>query len=376
MPWKACDSMALRQEFVSLAMREEANISRLCVRYGISRKTGYKWLARHREMGPEGLRDRSRRPRHSPYQTCLAIERAVLEVRDAHSCWGGRKIRRFLLDRGLAEEDVPAASTITEVLRRHGRITEEASRQAKPCQRFEHPRPNDLWQMDFKGHFGLRGDGRCHPLTVLDDHSRFSVALRACGNEQGVTVQAELTCVFRCYGLPLAMLMDNGSPWGSDAEHHFTPLTTWLMEQGIRVTHGRPYHPQTQGKDERFHRTLKAELLRGREFSDLADCQSRFDPWREMYNTERPHEALGLDVPASRYQVSPREFVESPVPWDYGPGAITRKVCAKGCISLRGREHKVGKAFRGRRVGLRPLGQDGLLGVYFCRTKIHEINLR
>ena len=189
-------------------------------------------------------------------------------------------------------------------------------------------------------------------------------------------MQAELTCVFRRYGLPLAMLMDNGSPWGSDAEHHFTPLTVWLMDQGIRVTHGRPYHPQTQGKDERFHRTLNAELLRGRAFSDLADCQSRFDPWREMYNTERPHEALELDVPASRYQVSPREFVESPLPWDYGPGAITRKVCAKGCISLHGREHKVGKAFRGRRVGLRPLGQDGLLGVYFCRTKIHEINLR
>lgn len=376
MPWKACDIMSLRHEFVSLAMGEGVNISRLCVRYGISRKTGYKWLARHRETGMEGLRDRSRRPRHSPHQTRLAIEQAVLEVRDAHSSWGGRKIRRFLLDRGLAKEDVPAPSTITEVLRRHGRITEEASRQAKPCQRFEHPWPNDLWQMDFKGHFGLRDAGRCHPLTVLDDHSRFSVALRACVNEQGATVQAELTRVFRCYGLPLAMLMDNGSPWGSDAEHHFTPLTVWLMEQGVRVTHGRPYHPQTQGKDERFHRTLKAELLRGREFLDLADCQSRFDPWRDMYNTERPHEALALEVPASRYQVSPREFVELPVPWDYGPGTITRKVCVKGRISLHGREYKVGKAFRGRRVGLRPLDQDGLLGVYFCRTKIHEINLR
>jgi transposase InsO family protein len=374
MPWKECDRMSLREEFVSLATGEGANVSELCRRFGVSRKTGYKWLARFGEEGRAGLADRSRRPRRSPQKTEGWLERAVLRIRDANPCWGGRKIRRRLQD--LGHGHVPAASTITEILRRDGRIDEEASRQAAPAQRFEHARPNDLWQMDFKGHFALSGGGRCHPLSVLDDHSRFAVALRACSNEQGSTVQAELTVVFRRYGLPRAMLMDNGSPWGSDEVHRHTPLTVWLMEQGIRISHGRPYHPQTQGKDERFHRTLQAELLRGREFWDLADCQAHFDPWRDVYNTQRPHEALELAVPASRYEVSLRPFVESPRQWDYGPTATTRKVYDQGVISFRGREYKVGRPFRGRRVGLRPLDQDGRYGVYFCRTKIHEIDLR
>lgn len=255
------------------------------------------------------------------------MEEAVLKLRDCHPVWGGRKIRRRLQD--LGEDPVPAASTITEILHRHGRIDAEASRKAGAMQRFEHEAPNDLWQMDFKGHFGLRGGGRCHPLTVLDDHSRFSLGLRSCGNERSETVRGELILIFQRYGLPRAMLMDNGSPWGSDADHRHTLLTVWLMEQGIRVTHSRPYHPQTQGKDERFHRTLKAELLQGREFADLSDCQGHFDPWRDVYNTQRPHEALGLAVPASRYALSSRAFVEQPQPWDYGPGAVSEGVYAR-----------------------------------------------
>jgi len=302
------------------------------------------------------------------------MEQRVLDVRSAHPAWGGRKIRRWLHDRG--HQRVPVASTITEILRRHGLIDEEASRQARAMTRFEHPEANDLWQMDFKGHFAMAQGGRCHPLTVLDDHSRFSVALRACEDERGETVRGELTKVFRCYGLPRVMLMDNGSPWGSDEQHRHTPLTVWLMEQGIRVTHGRPDHPQTQGKDERFHRTLKAELLRGREFADLVEAQERFDPWRDTYNTERPHEALSLGVPASRYHMSPRRYVESPSEWDYGPGAVTRSVQEKGYINYRGAIYRVGKAFRGRRVGLRPLDADGVYGVYFCQTHVCEIDLR
>lgn len=373
MPWKECDSMSLREEFVSLAMSEGSNISFLCHRFGISRKTAYKWLHRYRKQGREGLQDCSRRPRRSPSRTETWMEETVLKLRDRHPAWGGRKIRRRLQDVGT--DNVPAASTITAILRRHGRIDAAASAKATAFVRFEHESPNDLWQMDFKGHFGLREGGRCHPLTVLDDHSRFSLGLRACDNEQAGTVRNELRLIFRRYGLPRAMLMDNGAPWSSDTHHRHTFLTVWLMEQGIRVTHGRPYHPQTQGKEERFHRTLLAELLRGREFSDLTDCQQRFDPWRDMYNTERPHEALGLAVPARRYRLSPRRFQEEPPPWDYGPGAETRKVYNKGLISYHGREYKIGKAFQGKRVGIRRLPEEGLLGVYYCQTKIHEINL-
>ena len=374
MPWRECDRMSLREEFVVLASQERASVSELCRRFGISRKTGYKWLGRYRSGGHGALLDRSRRPESTPKRTPREMEERVVDVRCRHRAWGGRKIRRWLLNRG--HRAVPAASTITEILRRHGLIDEGASQKARALVRFEHAKPNELWQMDFKGHFALASGGRCHPLTVLDDHSRFALALRACGNEQAATVQQQLTGVLRCYGLPLAMLMDNGSPWGSDAHHRHTPLTAWLMEQGIRITHGRPYHPQTQGKEERFHRTLQAELLRGREFVDLEDSQRHFDPWRDEYNTQRPHEALQLAVPASRYQVSPRPYVESPALWDYGPGAVTRKVCGNGRISFRGREYKIGKPFRGRSVGLRPSDADGLYGVYFCRTQIRRIDLR
>src|SRR5262249_9640533 len=153
--------------------------------------------------------------------------------------------------------------------------------------------------------------GRCHPLTVLDDHSRFALGLEACANEQGVTVQERLTTIFRRYGLPRRMTMDNGSPWGNDSTHPHTPLTVSLMRLGIGVGHSRPYHPQTQGKDERFHRTLKVEVLHGRTFRDLPHCQAAFDEWRTVYNVQRPHEALAMATPGSRYAISARPFPAS-----------------------------------------------------------------
>jgi transposase InsO family protein len=162
----------------------------------------------------------------------------------------------------------------------------------RTVQRFERASPNELWQMDFKGHFAMVGGGRCHPLTVLDDHSRYSIGLRACENQQATTVMRELVTMFQQYGLPVQMLMDNGSPWGDSGGQPWTIVTSWLIRLGIRVTHIRPHHPQTQGKDERFHRTLKAEVLRDRSHLDLPACQSDFDPWRDIYNRERPHEAL------------------------------------------------------------------------------------
>ncbi len=164
-------------------------------------------------------------------------------------------------------------------------------------QRFERATPNELWQMDFKGHFKL-DQGRCHPLTILDDHSRFLLGLHACSNQLWQTVQSQLTLTFRAYGLPECMLMDNGSPWGDDRESRHTIFTAWLMRLGVNVTYGRPFHPQTQGKDERLHRTFKAELLQGMQFHTLQECQGQFDAWRDFYNQERPHQALNQKVPA------------------------------------------------------------------------------
>lgn len=372
MPWKEADKMSLRAEFVALARRPGVSVAEAARRYSISRRCAYKWL--ERDASGEGLADRSRRPRRRPGQTDRLVERAVVEARLEFPVWGGRKLRRVLLNRGV--EGVPAASTITEILRRHGLLDESRSAAHRPMTRFEHERPNDLWQMDFKGHFALDAGGRCHPLTVIDDHSRFSLGVRACGNERGSTVRAELTRIFGTYGLPRRILADNGSPWGGGSGERYTPLTVWLLCLGVEVGHGRPYHPQTQGKDERFHRTLKEELLAFCRMRDLADAQHRFDAWRGVYNHERPHEALGLGVPAERYGLSPRAMPGRIEEFEYGPDDQTRKVDEGGRLSFRGLRLRVPKAFRGHTVGLRPTSRDGVLELRFRHHQIGEVDLR
>lgn len=378
MPWKAVSVMEQRLEFVQLASQEEANRSELCRRFGVSRDKGYKWLRRFREGGLGALRDRPRRPHRSPGQTPPEIERAVLAVRDEHPVWGGRKIRARLLLLGRDPDSTPSASTITAILHRHGRIHPDESAKRGPWQRFEHPRPNDLWQMDFKGDFAVANGGRCYPLTVLDDHSRYAIGLRACGNQRSKTVHTALTDLFGRYGLPRAMLMDRGTPWAVShvAGGGYTRLTVWLMRLEVRVVRGRPYHPQTQGKDERFHRTLKNELLRERWFEDLADAQRHFDPWRQMYNTERPHEALGDQPPASRYRPSQRSLPSVLPEVDYPSGDAVRKVSQVGQVHFQGRVFKISEAFRGERVGIRTTTTDGLYEVYFAGYPVGKIDLR
>ena len=373
MPWLQVTLMSQRKEFIKLAMVDGANLARLCQGFNISRKTGYKWFARYLGGGETGLQDRCRRPRASPWVTPPEMEAAVLRVREAHPAWGGRKIRARLQAQDLAT--VPAASTITAILHRHSKIDPAESLKHRAWQRFEAQAPNDLWQMDFKGHFAT-AQGRCHPLTVLDDHSRYALGLEACADERTATVKERLTRIFRRYGLPRKMLMDNGSPWGADWEHPYTPLTVWLLRLGLGVTHSRPYHPQTLGKDERFHRTLKAEVLTYCQGLELPQYQPRFDAWRLIYNLERPHEALGLAVPASRYLVSPRRFQETLPPLEYGPGDQVRKVQAEGWISFRGQDFHLGRAFRGEVVALRPTSSDGVWEVVFCSQRITKIDLK
>jgi transposase InsO family protein len=365
--------MSEKKEFISLAVQEDANISRLCRYFQVSRKTAYKWLGRFCREGEAGLADRSRRPRSSPGQTPPFLEEAVLRLRDEHPAWGGRKIRARLQHLGWAA--VPAASTITGILRRHGLIDPEESAKHKAWRRFEAEDPNDLWQMDFKGHIPA-AQGRCHPLTVLDDHSRYALGLEACGDERGATVQERLTRIFRRYGLPRKMMMDNGSPWGSDAAHPHTPLTVWLLRLGVKVGHSGPYHPQTLGKDERFHRSLKAEVLQYCQGLELERCQARLDAWRLVYNLERPHEALGLAPPVSRYRESPRSFPETLPVWEYGPGDQVRKVQALGYISFRNRYFRLSKAFRGQAVALRPTLSNGVWEVFFGPHRIAQIDER
>jgi transposase InsO family protein len=376
MPWKEESIVSLRKEFVMLASLSGTNKRELCRRYGISPKTGYKWLSRYQAGEESSLEDKCRKPLTSPLRTSAQMEDIILALRDTHPAWGGRKLRARL--NALGHEGIPASSTITEILRRNNRLEAEESLKHKAWKRFEHEQPNDLWQMDFKGHFPLETGERCHPLTLLDDHSRYAVCLEACGNEQGQTVQQRLTQVFRRYGLPNRMTMDNGSPWGGAYTNHpYTTLTVWLIRLGIGVSHSRPYHPQTQGKDERFHRTLGVEVIRGRVFKTLAECQKRFDDWRGLYNLERPHEALDMLPPASRYKPSARSFPETLPEIEYSPNDIVRKVHVGGRLFFEGRLIRVHKAFAGQPVGLRPTGCDGTTyDLYFCHHKFDQLNLK
>jgi transposase InsO family protein len=371
--------MSLREEFVEFAQDSHLHFSELCQRYAISRKTGYKWLKRFLTEGRTGLADRSRQPQHWPTRTPPDVEQTILQVRQAHPAWGARKIAHYVLQqRRLEAEQIPSPSTITAILRRHGQLDVSERPKHHAWQRFEHALPNALWQIDFKGGVVL-GDAthsRVFPLTVLDDHSRFSLGVRACPNQQKETVQAELTEIFRCYGLPERMTMDNGSPWGDTTETPYTALTVWLLRLGIGVHHSRPYHPQTQGKDERFHRTLQAELLTQTSFIDVANCQQAFDAWRQVYNHERPHQALGFAVPASRYRPSERAFPEQLPVIAYGPTDQVRKVQYQGEFFFQGRIFHVSRGFRGYPIALRPTLEDGVWDVYFCQQWIKKIDLR
>jgi transposase InsO family protein len=375
MPWKECSFMSLREEFVALSLNGQGSMSVLCRRFGISRKTGYKWLARFREGSTAALADRSRRPHRSPRLSGTELEQKVVELRLKHRAWGGRKIKRRLAD--LGEKQLCSAGTVTAILHRHHLIDPAAGRRHRAFERFEHPAPNDLWQMDFKGHFPLNSGGRCHPLTVLDDHSRYALVLKSCGDQQTLTVRGHLISAFERYGLPHRILCDNGSPWGScGSDERFTPLVLWLLRLGVGVIHGRPYHPQTQGKDERFHATLVAEVLRWQAFDDLPASQAAFDPWREIYNTQRPHEALQMNVPATRYTPSPRNYPTVLPEIIYPASDLVRKVSANSGIILHGKRYGIGKAFRGQPVSLRPLAVDGTWDVYYCQHRVGSLDER
>ncbi len=374
MPWRELSVIEQREDFVRLAFAIGANISELCRRFRISRANGYKWLARHRAEGRAGLADRSRRPHRSPMRAAAFVEAEVLRIRDAsNNAWGGRKIAAVMRHEGKVA--VPALSTITEILRRHGKLEQRAAEHPGPYQRFERAQPNELWQMDFKGDFTI-GCGRCYPLTVLDDHSRYALAVEACGDQRDRTTRERLTAAFRRYGLPDAMLMDNGAPWGDSGGQSFTSFSVWLLRLGVRVVHGRPYHPQTQGKDERFHRTLKAEVLCGRHFADLGECQRAFDNWRGVYNHQRPHQALDLATPSDRYRSSQRSFPETLPPLEYGAGDIVRKADKEGDIRFKTRRVRLGRAFRGELIALRPTNEDGVFSIHFCTHRIATFDLR
>jgi transposase InsO family protein len=363
----------VKLSFVQRATQPDANISALCREFGVSRSQAYVLLARFAQEGQAGLLAKSRRPHHSPTQIAQPMQQRIVELRQCHPAWGARKLHAYLLAQGVP--DLPSISAVQAVLRRAQLIDPAQSPKHRAFERFEHPNPHDLWQMDFKGYVLLQDGQQLHPLTILDDHSRYSLRIGVCANERRSTVQAELTAAFQEHGMPLRMTMDNGSPWG-DPHGAFTKFALWLMRLGVQVSHSRPYHPQTQGKDERFHRSLKAELLSRQVFESFAQAKQAIEQWRHLYNELRPHQALAMQPPSSRYAPSPRAYTGHLAPLLYPVDDAVRKVCELGFVSFKGHNYRLGKAFAGERVGIRPAPhQDGLHDVFYSTFRVAQINL-
>jgi transposase InsO family protein len=371
MPWKDRNLMSLKIDFLQIFLSKKANLSSLCSQFGISRKTAYKWIKRYEEDCLEGLMNRSKRPLTSPSQIPEEIITLILHARDTHH-WGARKLRRYLENQGV--KNLPSEATFNRILLRHGKVEDIESEKRKHFIRFERDIPNELWQMDFKGHFKLHTEGRCHPLTILDDHSRFSICIKACGKEDEKSVREGLERAFQEYGLPEGMTMDNGPPW-KGSQRHLSQITIWLMRLGIKVSHSTPYHPQTQGKLERFHRSLKEEVLKYHQFRDLDNAQIRFDEWREVYNNERPHEAIGLLCPKDRYKPSPRAFPGRLPEIIYPEGEELKRVNITGSICFKGKHFYIGEHLTKEYVALREI-EENLYDVYFSKTKIQRIDVR
>lgn len=371
MVWNGKTTMELRSEFVQLANQPGVNISQLCRQFEITRRTAYKWISR--AQAGETCEDRSRRPKYHPSTTASDVELLIVKARKKFPSWGGRKLHAWLARQGY--RNLPSPSTITAILRRNNLLNESISNNSKVWQRFEHERPNQLWQMDFKGHFAM-AKGRCHPLTILDDCSRFSLALEACKNERRTTVEEKLQLIFKRYGLPERFNLDNGPPWGSSGTGSLTRLTVWLIRLGINVSYSRPFHPQTNGKDERFHRSLKTELLQYKFFYNISEAQIAFNKWRKIYNEERPHEALGLKVPLDCYKPSCRELPAILPSIEYGFEDMVRKVSYKGDIRFKNKRIFISEGLTDMPVALKLTTDEQKFDIYFCHHKIKRIDLR
>jgi len=371
MSWGVQTVEEKRSEFVARVIRCEKSKSALCREYGISRKTGDKWIARYQSGEP--MSDRSRAPHRIPGKTNQETESAILAIRREHPALGAKKIKRILENQG---QPAPAYSTINTILHRHGLISPEASEAATPHVRFEMSRPNKMWQADFKGHFAMPGGQRCHPLTMLDDHSRYCLCIDAKENERYEGTKESFWRVFERYGLPDAILFDNGNPWGTAQSVGYTRFEVDLMNLGILPIHGRPLHPQTQGKEERFNGTLKKERLRYRSYEDFTHAQRDFDEYRRFYNHERPHHALELETPSSRFCESNRRLPGRIDEWVYSAGIQTRSIMNSGYLSFGGQGYFLSEAFGRLTVGFMEDKEDsGLLTVVYRQFGIAKINV-
>lgn len=368
MAWGEKDVSEQRLKFVIRADSGKEQMSALCREYEISRPTGYAWLERYRQCERVSeLKEKSRRPQRSPRRTKEAVEERVEDLRRRYPDWGAKKLQVLLKREGV---DAPRI-TIHRILLRRGLVREQ-DRHRAAVKRFERAGPNELWQMDFKGMPETRPG--CLPLTILDDHSRYLVGLFELGGTQAEPVRRSLQTVFERAGVPEAMLMDHGTPWWNmRSESGWTWLTVWLMKQGIRLHLSGYRHPQTQGKVERSHGSLEAAMYK-RGKAEGQGWQQWLDAFREEYNQVRPHEALGMEVPARRWQSSPRVFQPHPPVWEYPDPGNVRRIRDNGGINVGGRNYFVSRALIGESVQMQWM-EDRIL-VLLCNTMVREFDLK
>lgn len=376
MPWLETSPMDQRLAFVFDHQRGLYTMTDLCARYGISRKSGYKWLTRFGEDGRRGLRDRSRAPRTCPHQTAPELARLLVAARRSHPSWGPRTLLGWLAVRH-PELPWPAASTAGDLLKRLGLVKKR--RRRRP---FFHPgvvpptttAPNDLWTADFKGHFKTRDGVYCYPLTIADQHTRYLVACQGLLSIEGGGAQRVCTAAFRTYGLPRAIRTDNGVPFATSGIHGLSRLNVWWMQLGIQHQRIRPASPQENGAHERMHKTLKAGAIRPPRGS-LAAQQQAFNRFRREYNDERPHQYLDGRTPASCYRRSPRPYPERLPPIEYPGHYLVKRVTNAGTIRFKRKLLFLANPLRQHYVGLEEVG-DGIWSLYFNRVLLARFDER
>ena len=366
MPWKESVAMEERLRFVHDALSDRFAMSELCARYGVIRRIVFKWLARYEADGRRVLADQSRAPKHCPHRTADRIVELLVEGRQAHPQWGARKLLRVLRGRHKEIRSWPAPSTVADLLARHGLVHKRRRRRPSTHPGVVRPTtaaPNDLWTADFKGQFRT-GDRRyCFPLTIADHHTRYLLACRGVLSTQTIVAKPIFERVFREYGLPIAIRTDNGVPFATQAIHGLSYLNVWWMRLGIIHQRIRPGCPQENGAHERMHRTLKREAIKPVR-AGCAAQQRNFDAFRREYNTERPHEYLGQETPASRYMASPRPYpARLPAP-DSPRHFVVKKITTGGTFRFRTRLLYLANAMVDQHIGLEETA-DGVWAIHF-----------
>jgi transposase InsO family protein len=376
MPWKETAVVNLRMEFVLRSLSGKDSLAELCREYGISRKTGCKWKARFLERGVEGLGDRSRRPRRSPSQADEKTACRIVRLKLAHRSWGPRKIRA-VYGRTYAQEELPSESTFQRILEKAGLVQHRRRRSQGESGRLSQPaaaqRPNQIWTVDFKGWWRTADRGRFEPLTVRDAYSRYILCARALEDGRSRSVRAAFERLFGSYGLPEVIRSDNGSPFAcTRAPLGLSRLSAWWLALGIDLDRIAPGRPDQNGAHERMHRDVALEV-EAAGAGDLGAQQAALDVWRAEYNQERPHEALGMRVPAQLYAPSPRKYEPGETALEYPLGYLRRRVSSTGTIRLHRVCVNVTQALAGWEVGLQP--QAERYGLWFCRLRLGEVDL-